>query len=347
VTAGEFRVVERADFELVGFGSAVVVISRYPGSPTAVRSYGLDGSELGQADVEADARLIATPDGSLLVISARDGVLSGRRWNAALSYEGTSFAFPFDEMPLLLGAVQTGVSTIVFTEAGFVNATLQNTTTWTNLLADEADASSPTPYGRIYGAMAVNDGFLVAWGQNGELERAVVDSTGALIDHALDRDFIPNPGYQNAVAHQFGGTLLLLHGNPVGRARIRGDTTLEDLGFIEDFRAFYRQAPVLGFARWNGRPLGVWFAVAPGESFYDGNTKNQIYGCELDLTASDACLRRFLVAEVDFNPYEIGEQPLAVAVVGASTLAVAHSDMNGGSWLRFVDLECALGPTAE
>jgi hypothetical protein len=341
------------DFELVPLESSVAVVRRLAYGlvadvRTAVGTYALDGTELGQRDFPQKSRFVAdgefrgsrfVPEGGLLQIYASDGVLAGLLWGVEFARVQTIFSLSYDESPLL-AAVQSEGSTIVLSELGFVNATRRVQTSWAEMLSGTPNGSPPTSYARIYGLTSQGGQVLFAWGQPNTLQRAVVDETGALVTYRLESDFFGTPGHDNAVAYPFDQSLLLLHGNPIRSALLDFDITLDELGTIENLRPYYRSAPALGFVEWSGHSIGVWFAVTPTESYYDGQTPQQIVGCELNLGVADACNWRFPIAQVDFSAYLIGEQPLAAALVGESTLAVAHTDTSERAWLRFVNLEC-------
>jgi hypothetical protein len=63
----------------------------------------------------------------------------------------------------------------------------------------------------------------------------------------------------------------------------------------------------------------------------------------LDPANPAACVSTALIAATDLGGYGIAGDPVAAAALpDGSGFAIAHTDVNGQSWLRIADLRCAV-----
>jgi hypothetical protein len=338
----------RNDFELVPLHSAVAVLRRRVDSATVVKTYMVDGMAIAAAELDQTARLVSTPDKQMVLVTDTGQTLAGHSWEPTLPERPPSFSIPASETEELLGALDTESGVVALTSERFVNLTTGVTNDWSTVLAGAFDPDPPSSSHRLFGMGSAGDRILALYGQLGASSTLLVTPSGELIDYAGGG--VGNGDYENTLAVQFGDGLVVVGSNQVLLSRINFDLSRPALGvgLVQNLQPFYRETPSYALAPYKDRLLGVWFAVTPPADYHQGSNPNQVYVCELDLSAVEPrCSRYFLIAAVDFDAYDIAYQPIAATVVDESTLAVVHADMGGRTWLRFLDLECAFPPITE
>jgi hypothetical protein len=337
------------DFEIIPTDNAVAVLRRRLGSATTVKTYSLDGTAIAADDVEDGARFFRSTNGFLVFSFVGEEVV-GRIADKTLSFGPIQYSQSVIATEELLGVAQPGSDALVITSERFLNMNTGASRGW-SLVTGEAPDLAPGGRDRLFGIASTGDTVLVAWGSGDVLHRLLVEDALEVIDvldHAEDDSGLPNLETENGLAVPFDGGLVMVGGNLVQVARMGFDMSREVFGQVDNLQPFYRQTPSLALAPWGDRLIGVWLAVTPPGDYHQSFDPNQVYGCDLDLSGVEpTCASYFLIAEVDFNAYELSYQPIAAAIAGDSTLAVVHADTSGRTWLRFVDLECAPPPIAE
>jgi hypothetical protein len=327
------------DYEIVALDDAVAVVRHRFASTTAIRTYALDGTPIAEEDVADDSRLIRTVSGQLLLLTHDGGMLVARIGNATLDIESVPLLTPANETEKLTAGMWNDAGLFVLTTERFMHVSTEDEAGWPLILAGEAGAEPPSADDRMIGMGSSGDRILVAYGHGETLRRLLLTLSGELVDYASNDDVIAYQERENSLAIPFGEGLVMVGGNVVTVTRMGFDMSLEELGSVDNIQPFYRNTPSLALAPYGDRLLGVWFAPTP----LSGSNLNQVYACELDLSGiGPTCAQYSVIAEVDFNQYLLSYQPIAAAVTG-NTLAVVHADMSERTWLRFVDLECALG----
>jgi len=220
---------------------------------------------------------------------------------------------------------------------------------WSDILgADEAGILARS---NIYGMAAQADRVLLAWGTYNTLYLAVFDTSGALVGRAHYPDFF-DLGSTMASAIPWGTGLLLFDGNGSGAGGVRltqigFDLSRTTLGDNKQMRAFYRTTPRVAGVALPAVPLAFWLTVFPQTDNSQGYTTHQLYGCVLDLAAPASCVTTALIAATGLDGYGIADEPVAAAAFSdGSTFAIAHTDVNGRSWLRVANFSCAPPPPA-
>ena len=143
----------------------------------------------------------------------------------------------------------------------------------------------------------------------------------------------------------FDGSGNSVGGNAVRLTQIGFDLSLTALGGNNQLRTFYRTAPRVATVALQGQPVAFWLTVFPESDNSQGFTTHQLYGCLLDLAAPSACLATAAIAATGLGGYGIAEEPVAAAAFpDAAAFAIAHTDVNGRSWLRVANLGCATRP---
>ena len=164
---------------------------------------------------------------------------------------------------------------------------------------------------------------------------------------AQDDNFLAYLGTETATAIPWDTGLLLFDANPVRMTQIGFDLSRTVIGENQQLRTFYRTAPRIAAVPLAGRaagsrPIAFWLTVFPATDNSQGFTTHQLYGCELDLAAPAACATAAPIAATGLGGYGIAEEPVAAAAIPASdAFAIAHTDVDGRSWLRVADLGCA------
>lgn len=339
----------RNDFEIVPLLSGVAVLRRRIGSATVVKTYRPDTGAIAAAELDETARLVPTPDKQMVLVTRTGQALAWHFWESTLPQQPSTSSIPASETEELVGALDTESGVVALTSERFVNLTTGVTNDWSTVLAGAVNPDPPSSSHRLFGMGYAGDRVLALYGRLGALSSLVVTPSGDLIDYVVG-DSAGNSEHENNLAVQFGDGLAVVGGNQVILSRINFDLSVErpGTGLVQNLQPFYRTTPSFALVPYKDRLLGVWFAVTPPADYHQGSNPNQVYACELDLSGVEPrCSRYFLIAAVDFNAYAIGYQPIAATVVGDSTLAVVHADMGGRTWLRFVELECALPQSTE
>ena len=243
----------------------------------------------------------------------------------------------------MLGAIALETTAIVITDEHFVNLGSGRSVAWSTALG--AGDSAPFQSGRLYGIAAQADRVLIAWGAGEVLRLAVLDTAGALVAIAQDDRFLAYLGAETATAIPWDTGLLLFDGNPVRLTQIGFDLSRTVIGENQQLRTFYRTAPRIAAVPLAGRPIAFWLTVFPATDNSQGFTTHQLYGCELDLAAPAACATAAPIAATGLGGYGIAEEPVAAAALPASdAFAIAHTEVDGRTWLRVADLACASRP---
>ena len=235
----------------------------------------------------------------------------------------------------------------MITDEHFVNVGTGRSVAWSTALG--AGDGAPFQSGRLYGMAAQADRVLIAWGAGEVLRLAVLDTAGALVAIAQDDKFLAYLGAETATAIPWDTGLLMFDGNPVRLTQIGFDLSRTVIGENQQLRTFYRTAPRVAAVPLGGRPIAFWLTVFPATDNSQGFTTHQLYGCELDLAAPLACATAAPIAATGLGGYGIAEEPVAAAAMPAGdAFAIAHTDVDGRTWLRVADLACACaGPTAD
>jgi hypothetical protein len=327
--------------DVAATADAVAVMNRQP-MTLDVRTYARDGAIIAGYQFAADAQFLPGRDGRFLLIArgvtgdfvatALDPDLVGgtRLYTAAAS-----------ATERMLGAITLATTTIVITDEHFVNMGTGRAVPWSAAFEDDAEGVAFQAV-RLYGMAAQADRVLIAWGSNDVLRRAVLDASGTLVVRADDRNFLGYLGSETTTAIPWDTGLLMFDGNGVRLTQIAFDLTFKVLGTNTQLRTFSRTAPRVAAIALLGRPVAFWLTVFPETDNTQGVTTHQLYGCDIDLAAPATCLGTSLIAATGLGGYGIAQEPLAAAAIpGSASVAIAHTDVAGRSWLRIADLACA------
>jgi hypothetical protein len=324
-------------------GDAIAVMNRQP-DLLDVRTYGRDGAVLGGFQFAADAQFLPYRDGRfLLVTRGVTGSFSATAIDPDLVGGTRLYGAPSTATEHVRGAIALASSTILITDERFVNVGGDRAATWSSVLgaadADTFDAGS------IYGIASDGARVLIAWGANGTLRLAALDTSGALLARTDVPSFFDTTGGYTASAIPWGNGLLLFDGNRVRLTQIGFDLARTELGTNDQLHTFYRTAPRVAAIGLQGRPVAFWLTVFPEADYTQGFTTHQLYGCELGLAAPSTCQATAPIAHTGLGGYGIAEEPVAAAAFAdGASFAIAHTDVNGRSWLRVANLGCANRP---
>jgi len=332
-------------------GDSVAVMNRTP-DMLDVRTYTRDGAVIAGFQFAADAQFLPYRDGQfLLVTRGVTGAFSATAIAPDLVVGTRLYGAPSSATEHVRGAVTLATSTVLITDERLVNVGgAGGAASWSTLLgASDAAAFAAST---IYGIAAQADRVLIAWGANDTLSLAVLDTSGALVARAHYPGVFDNVGGYTASAIPWGTGLLLFDSNGSGTGGVRltqlgFDLSRTTLGDNKQMRAFYRTTPRVAAVALPAVPLAFWLTVFPQTDNSQGYTTHQLYGCVLDLAAPASCVTTALIAATGLDGYGIADEPVAAAAFpDGSTFAIAHTDVNGRSWLRVANFGCAPAPPA-
>jgi hypothetical protein len=326
--------------DVVTTADAVAVMNRRT-DLLDVRTYTRDGAVVAGFQFAADAQFLPYRDGRfLLVTRGVTGSFSATAIDPDLVGGTRLYGAASSATEHVRAALPLATSTVLITDERFVNVGGGGSASWSDLLG-AADAGT-FQSSNIYGLTAQSDQVLIAWGAGDVLRLAVVDTSGALVARATQPGFFEGAGGYAPSAIPWGGGLLLFHGTDVRLTQIGFNLAPVTLGDNTQLRTFYRTAPRVAAVPLPERPLAFWLTVFPQTDNSQGYTTHQLYGCEIDLAAPSTCRATAPIAATGLTGYGIAEEPLAVAAFpDAATFAIAHTDVNGSSWLRIANLGCA------
>jgi len=339
-----------ARLDVATAGDTVAVMNRQP-DMLDVRTYTRDGAAIAGFQFAADAQFLPYRDGRfLLVTRGVTGAFSATAIDPDLVGGTRLYGGAATVTEHVLGALPLATSTLLITDERFVNVGGDHAATWSTILG-AADAET-FESGRLYGIAAQDDRVLIAWGTNDVLRLAALDTSGALVARAEQTGFFNSVGSTTASAISWGSGLLLfdgsdnsLGGNAVRLTQIGFDLSLTALGGNKQLRTFYRTAPRVAAIALQRQPVAFWLTVFPEDDNSQGFTTHQLHGCLLDLAAPSPCLATAAIAATGLGGYGIAEEPVAAAAFpDAAAFAIAHTDVNGRSWLRVANLGCATRP---
>ena len=324
----------------------VIAVANRQGRQLDVRTYTRDGAVVGGFQFAADAQFLPYRDGRfLLVARGVTGAFTATAIDPDLVDGTRVYGAATSATEHMLGAIALETTAIVITDEHFVNLASGRSVAWSTALG--AGDGVPFQSGRLYGIAAQADRVLIAWGAGEVLRLAVLDTAGGLVAMAQDDTFLPYLGTETATAIPWDTGLLLFDGNPVRLTQIGFDLSRTVIGENQQLRTFYRTAPRIAAVPLAGRPIGsrpvaFWLTVFPATDNSQGFTTHQLYGCEIDLAAPAACATAAPIAITGLGGYGIAEEPVAAAALPASdSFAIAHTDVDGRTWLRVADLACA------
>jgi hypothetical protein len=307
-----------------------------------VRTYTRDGAIVGGFQFAADAQFLPYREGRFLLIARGvTGSFSATAIDPDLVAGTRLYGAATSATEHMLGAVALETTAIVITDEHFVNLGTGRSVAWSTALG--AGDGVGFQSGRLYGIAAQADRVLIAWGAGEVLRLAVMDTAGALIAMTQDDKFLADAGAgaETATTIPWGTGLLMFEGNPVRLTQIGFDLSLTVIGENQQLRTFYRTSARIAAVPVAGRPIAFWLTVFPATDNSQGFTTHQLYGCELDLAAPGACATTALIAATGLGGYGIAEEPVAAAALPASdSFAIAHTDVDGRTWLRVADLAC-------
>jgi hypothetical protein len=304
-----------------------------------VRTYTRDGAVIGGFQFAADAQFLPYREGRfLLVARGVTGAFSATAIDPDLVDGTRIYGAPTSATEHMLGAVALETTAIVITDEHFVNLGSGHSVAWSTALG--AGDSAPFQSGRLYGIAAQADRVLIAWGAGEVLRLAVLDTAGTLLAIARDDAFLPYLGTETATAIPWDTGLLLFDGNPVRLTQIGFDLSRTVIGENQQLRTFYRTAPRIAAVPLAGRPVAFWLTVFPGPTTARDSPPTSSTGASwispLRRLRHDGVHRRHRA-----GGYGIAEEPVAAAAIPASdSFAIAHTDVDGRSWLRVADLAC-------
>jgi hypothetical protein len=339
-----------ARLDVATAGDTVAVMNRQP-DMLDVRTYTRGGAAIAGFQFAADAQFLPYRDGRfLLVTRGVTGAFSATAIDPDLVGGTRLYGGPATVTEHVLGALPLATSTLLITDERFVNVGGDHAATWSTILG-AADAE-PFESGRLYGIAAENDRVLIAWGTNDVLRLAVLDTSGALVARTEQAGFFDSVGSYTASAISWGTGLLLsdskdnrVGGNAIRLTQIGFDLSRTELGGNSQLRTFYRTAPRVAAIALQGQPVAFWLTVFPDTDNSQGFTSHQLYGCLLDLASPSPCLATAAIAATGLGGYGIAEEPVAAAAFSdGAAFAIAHTDVNGRSWLRVATLSCASRP---
>ena len=329
--------------------SGAIAVTNRQDRQLDVRTYTRDGAVIGGFQFAADAQFLPYREGRfLLVTRGVTGSFSATAIDPDLVAGTRLYGAASSATEHILASIALETTTILITDEHFVNVGAGRSVAWSTALG--AGDSAPFQSGRLYGLAAQADRVLIAWGAGEVLRLAVLDTAGALVARAQDDKFLAasSVGTETATAIPWDTGLLLFDGNPVRLTQIGFDLSRTVIGENQQLRTFYRTAPRIAAVPLAGRPIAArpiafWLTVFPGTDNSQGFTTHQLYGCELDLAAPAACATTALIAATGLGGYEIAQEPVAAAALPASdSFAIAHTDVDGRTWLRVADFACAI-----
>jgi hypothetical protein len=340
-----------ARLDVATAGDTVAVMNRQP-DMLDVRTYGRDGASIAGFQFAADAQFLPYRDGRyLLVTRGVTGAFSATAIDPDLVGGTRLYGATASATEHVLGALPLANSTVLVTDERFVNVGVTGAAAaWSDILgADDANILGES---NVYGMAMQADRVLIAWGTYDTLYLTVLETSGALVGRAHYPAFFDSLGSATASAIPWGTGLLLFDSNGAGSGGVRltqlgFDLSRTTLGDNQQMRAFYRTTPRVAAVALPAVPLAFWLTVFPQTDNSQGYTTHQLYGCVLDLAAPSSCVTTALIAATGLDGYGIANEPVAAAAFpDGNTFAIAHTDVNGRSWLRVADFSCAPPPPA-
>jgi predicted small lipoprotein YifL len=326
--------------DVVAGTDAIAVLHRQD-TGLDVRTYGLDGTFKASGSFSGDTQVLAAPGGGFAAIARTDDGkdLVEVTFDATLKMGMPDLAVSAAATERSLAAVSVGTTPILVTDERFINLATGQSASWAAALGlPEADLFKG---GRIYGMSAQGGKILLAWGAESTLGLVVLDTSGHVLAHVLDDEYLGYLGAETTSAMSVPEGVLLFDGNPVRTTKIDFALARDELARNLQLRTFYRTVAKVAGVMLNGRPVGFWLTVFPASDNSQGNTPHQLYGCALDLAAAQSCAGTSLVASTELGGYGIAGEPLAAtALPGGAAVAVVHDDAAERTWLRIADLRC-------